>query len=117
METKRYRVSQMDDVPPVPCPCGQSRRSFVGDGNEAATAHLVDISADSRAHYHRHLTEIYVVLEGEGVLEADGDRVPLRPMTSVMIHPGCVHRAVGRLKVLVIALPAFDPADEFEVEG
>jgi len=106
----------MDTVSPVPCPCGQSRRSFVGDGNDTATAHLVDISVDSRAHFHRRLTEIYVVLEGEGVLEADGDQVPLRPMTSVMIHPGCVHRAVGKLKVLVIAMPAFDPADEFEVE-
>jgi mannose-6-phosphate isomerase-like protein (cupin superfamily) len=55
------------------------------------------------------------VLEGEGYLEADGERIPLKPMTSVMIRPGCVHRAVGKLKIINIPMPPFDPADEFEV--
>ena len=41
------------------------------------------------------MTEIYIVLEGEGYLEANGEIIPLKPMTTVMIRPGCVHRAVG----------------------
>ena len=36
-----------------------------------------------------------------------------KPMTSVMIKPGCRHRAVGRLKILNIAIPKFDPHDEW----
>jgi mannose-6-phosphate isomerase-like protein (cupin superfamily) len=55
------------------------------------------------------------VLEGEGYLEADGERIPLKPMTSVMIRPGCVHRAVGNLRIINVPMPPFDPADEFEV--
>ena len=39
----------------------------------------------------------------------------LRPMTSVMIRPGCRHRAVGRLRIINVPMPPFDPADEFEV--
>lgn len=112
---KRVRVSQLDQAPPVACPCGQSRRSFRDPENETATVHLVDISQDSRPHYHRRTTEIYVVLEGEGYLEADGERIPLRPLTSVMILPGCVHRAVGNLRILNIPIPPFTEADEFEV--
>ena len=119
---RNYRVTQLDEVPPVPCPCGQARRAFAsdsaGDGSDradraAASVHLVDISADARPHYHRRMTEIYLVLEGEGHLELDGDRVPVRPMTAVYIHPGCRHRAVGKLKIINIPVPAFDPTDEW----
>ncbi|WP_256200338.1 hypothetical protein [Verrucomicrobium spinosum] len=38
-------------------------------------------------------------------------------MTSVMIRPGCVHRAVGKLRIINVPMPPFDPADEFEVEA
>ena len=113
-----YRLSQLDRLPPVPCPCGQARRAFASDdapggGRPAASVHLVDISADARAHYHKHMTEIYLVLEGEGHLELDGQLVPVRPMTAVYIHPGCRHRAVGKLRIINIPVPAFDPADEW----
>jgi mannose-6-phosphate isomerase-like protein (cupin superfamily) len=115
MTSPRYSVAQLDSIPPVPCPCGQARRAFASPDNALATVHLTDISADSRAHYHKQMTEIYIVLEGEGFLEADGERIPLKPLTSVMIRPGCVHRAVGNLKIINVPIPAFDPADEFEV--
>ena len=59
------------------------------------------------------MTEIYLVLEGEGHLELDGELVPVRPMTTVYIKPGCRHRAVGRLKIINIPVPAFDPEDEW----
>jgi mannose-6-phosphate isomerase-like protein (cupin superfamily) len=116
MSAPRFHVAQLDAIPPVPCPCGQARRAFHdAPGNTLATVHLTEISADSRAHYHQKMTEIYIVLEGEGFLEADGERIPLKPMTSVMIRPGCVHRAVGKLKIINVPMPPFDPADEFEV--
>ncbi len=112
----RVAVSQLDQIPPVPCPCGQARRAFNEPWNDLASVHLTDISTDSRLHYHKKMTEIYVVLEGEGYLEADGETIPLKPMTSVMIRPGCVHRAVGKLRILNIPMPPFDPEDEYEVE-
>ena len=111
----RFAVAQLDEITPTPCPCGQARRAFKEDWNTLATEYLTDIHADSKAHYHQKMTEIYIVLEGEGHLEADGEIIPLKPMTSVMIRPGCVHRAVGKLKIINIPMPPFDPADEFEV--
>lgn len=111
----RFAVAQLDEIPPTPCPCGQARRAFKEDWNTLATVHLTDIHADSKAHYHQKMTEIYIVLEGEGHLEADGQIIPLKPMTTVMIRPGCVHRAVGKLKIINVPMPPFDPADEFEV--
>ena len=116
MSDKRYLVTQLDELPPIACPCGTARRGFDVPENTLATVHLTEISSAARAHFHKKMTEIYVILEGEGYLEADGEKIPLKPMTSVMIRPGCVHRAVGNLKIINIPMPPFDPADEFEVE-
>ncbi len=116
MSDKRFAVAQLDEITPVPCPCGQARRAFNEPWNTLASVHLTDISSDSRVHYHKKMTEIYIVLEGEGFLEADGERIPLKPMTSVMIRPGCKHRAVGNLRIINVPMPPFDPTDEYEDE-
>lgn len=110
---KNYLLSQLDTIPSVPCPCGDSRRGFVTPDNSLATLHLVDISLEAKAHYHRQTTEIYLVLEGEGFIELDDERIPARPMTSILIKPGCRHRLVGRFRIVNVAIPAFDPADEW----
>lgn len=108
-----YMIAQLDEIPAVSCPCGMTRRAFDRENNDVATIHMVDISRDSRAHYHKKLTEIYLILDGEGHMELDGERVPVRPMTAVFIRPGCRHRAVGRMRIVNIPVPAFDPTDEW----
>ena len=116
MIVPKIAIAQLDEFSPVPCPCGQARRAFNEPWNSLATVHLTDISKDSRRHFHKGMTEIYIVLEGEGYLEADGVKYPLKPLTAVMIRPGCVHRAVGNLRIINVPMPPFDPADEFEVD-
>ena len=109
----RYLIAQLDQIPPVPCPCGSARRAFATPDNTTATMHLVEIHADARAHYHKRMTEIYLVLEGEGHVELDGELIPVKPMSSILIRPGCRHRAIGKLKIINVPIPAFDPADEW----
>ena len=110
---KGYSVAELAKLPPVDCPCGVARRAFGEVENGPATLHLTEISAEARTHYHKKLTEIYYVLEGEGHLELDDDRVPLRPGQAIMIRPLTRHRAVGQLRVLIVAIPQFDSADEW----
>ena len=109
----KFQISQLDDIPPVRCPCGFARRGFGGQKGNLASVHIVDIQQDSRTHYHKRMTEIYLVLEGEGEMELDGVRIPVKPMTAIYIKPGCRHRAIGRLRILNIPVPAFDAADEW----
>ncbi len=111
--SKNYAIAQLDEVDGVPCPCGTSRRSFGEVENAVASMHLVDISQDSRAHYHKNMTEIYVVLEGEGEIELDGERFPVKPLTAIYLKPGCRHRAIGDLRIINVPVPPFDPADEW----
>ena len=107
-----FEVAHFNEVPPVRCPCGWARRAFAEPGN-AASLHVVQIESDSRTHYHKRMTEIYLVLEGEGQMELDGELIPVKPMSAVYIRPGCRHRAIGKLKILNIPVPAFDEADEW----
>ena len=93
---KNFMISQLDEVPPVRCPCGFASRSFATPDNPLATVHLVDIQLDARTHYHKTMTEIYTVLEGEGFIELDGERFPVKPLTSIFIKPGC---QIGRAHV------------------
>ncbi len=83
------------------------------DRDGVVSLHIVDISTDARTHYHKQLTEIYYILEGEGEMELDGERHAVRPGDAILIKPLCRHRAIGKLRVLNIPVPAFDPADEW----
>ena len=95
-KTENYRVVHFDEIANVPCPCGLSQRAFIDDPDGTASVHVVDIKEDSEGHYHKKLTEIYYVLDGEGHMELDGERVPVRPGSSILIKPGCRHRESSR---------------------
>lgn len=111
--TANYLISQLDDLQAVRCPCGWTKRAFAVPDNDVATIHLVDIQQDARTHYHKRMTEIYLILSGTGHLEIDGVLVPVKPLTAILIRPGCRHRAIGKLTIVNIPIPAFDPHDEW----
>lgn len=109
----RFLVADLNAIDPIQCPCGLAKRAFAGAPDTLASVHVVDIQLDAKTHYHKVMTEIYVVLEGEGKMELDGQLIPVKPMNVIYIKPGCRHRAVGRIKILNIPIPPFDPQDEW----
>ena len=111
--TERFQIARPADLSPVTCPCGEARRAFVDDADGVASLHITDICADTRTHYHKRLTEIYYILEGAGEIELDGERHPIVPGDAILIKPGCRHRAIGKLRALIVPIPAFDPNDEW----
>jgi mannose-6-phosphate isomerase-like protein (cupin superfamily) len=112
-EPKLFQISRPAELPAIECPCGETRRAFVDDPDKIASLHIIEISQDSRTHYHKRLTEIYYILEGEGQMELDGELHTIRPGDAILIKPGCRHRAIGKLRVLNVPIPAFDPEDEW----
>lgn len=103
------------DIPPVPCPCGEARRAFADVPEFPGTVHVTDISADAVTHYHKKLTETYYFLEchSDAAMELNGERIAVQPGRCILIPPGVRHRAVGPMKVLIVAVPNFDPDDEW----
>lgn len=112
-DKKNYLVADFEQISSVSCPCGETKRAFLDPDNKTASFHIVEISENSRPHFHKKMTEIYHVLEGDGILELDNDRINLKPGVTVMIKPGCIHRAVGALKLINVPIPTFDPDDEW----
>ena len=115
MRVPRYTLADFATIPGVPCPCGTARRAFAEVPDFPGTLHVTSISRDAKTHYHREHTETYYVLEcgADAVMELDDDVVPLKPGIAIVIPPGVRHRAVGEMRVLIICLPEFDPADEW----
>ena len=117
MSKSRYQIVNTNSLDAVPCPCGFARRAFVDDPDQVASLHVVDITDEgsqaAKTHYHKKMTEIYYVLQGQGQIELDGIRVDVEPGTSVMIKPGCRHRLIGKFKIINVPIPAFDPDDEW----
>jgi len=115
MTDRRYEIVDFSELPGTACPCGTARRAFGAASDFPATLHQTEISLDAQAHYHRGLTEVYYILEcgPEAQMQLDGELVPLAPGRAIMIRPRVRHRAIGRMKVLVVVAPKFDPADEW----
>jgi len=116
---KRYRIVDFDDISGVECPCGIARRALLDVPEFPGTIHRTEITADAKLHYHQRLTETYYVLRcaADAKMQLDNDLVPIRPGTCILIPPGVRHRAVGRMTVLIVVVPKFDPRDEVVVES
>ena len=82
------------------------------DKNVAAWVHTVDIDG-SHEHFHKRITELYYVLEGEGSVRLDGVDHSVRQGSLLHIPPGVVHGAKGRMKVLVVGIPDISDDDLF----
>ena len=109
-----YIYRDIQSVRGTACPCGEAVRIIGAQDDVPVSFHVVKIERDSKRHYHKRLTEVYYCLEGEGIIELDDERLPLRPGILVVIRPGTVHRAVGDLTIVNVVSPPFDPADEYQ---
>ena len=111
----RARIVDFAEIPGVPCPCGTARRAFADVEAFPATIHVTDICVDAKVHYHKRLTEAYYILDcgPDAAMHLDGEIVPVRPGMSILIPPGVRHSALGKMQVLIVALPKFDPGDEW----
>lgn len=100
---------------PVRCPCGWARRAFAEVPGSPVSVHRVEIEADAALHYHKEHTEVYYFLDcsGGSRLELDGQIIPVHEGMTVLIPPFTRHRALGRMTILNIVTPPFDPADEW----
>lgn len=112
--TAGYLVRRTADAPTVPCPCGDSTRVLTAADGAPLSLHVTSIR-DAVRHYHRETTEVYYILAGVGKMELNGDWVDLEPGSVLWIEPGTRHRLVSEMGIqtIVVALPAFDAADEY----
>ena len=110
-----FEIVDFGELPGTPCPCGIARRGFAEADDFPATIHVTEIREDAELHYHKKLTETYFFLECEedAKMQLNDEIVSVKPGMSVLIRPGTRHRAIGKMKVLIVVFPKFDSADEW----
>ena len=83
-------------------------------GQSLAEARL-DEGQRTQRHYHARTEEIYVLLDGEGEMEVDGDRRRVGPGDAVLIPAGAWHqiRAGTPLRFLCCCAPPYAHSDTF----
>jgi mannose-6-phosphate isomerase-like protein (cupin superfamily) len=110
-----YELVDFAALPGVPCPCGTARRGLADVEDYPGTIHVTEIALDNALHYHKRLTETYYFLECEpgAKMQLNEEVLDVRPGTCIMIRPLTRHRAIGKMKVLIVVFPKFDPEDEW----
>ncbi len=108
-------VRSVEDVEAGICSlCGQSTRIITAADGATMSIHVTHIR-DAKPHLHETLDEMYFVMDGEGTLEIDGRKHPVKRGTAAYIPAGTVHRGSGDFTAVIVVNPAFDPDDEIVV--
>jgi mannose-6-phosphate isomerase-like protein (cupin superfamily) len=83
--------------------------------NQSLAEATVEAGRVTERHYHRLSEEIYFILEGEGVMEIDGEERRVGPGDGILIPRGAWHRirAIGRLRFLCGCAPPYSHDDTF----
>jgi mannose-6-phosphate isomerase-like protein (cupin superfamily) len=114
-EYQGYEIVDFLQTVGVACPCGTAHRAFANVEDFPATIHVTEISIDARLHYHKRLTEAYYFLEcdTDAKMQLGDEEIDVHPGMCILIRPGTRHRALGKMKVLIIVFPKFDSQDEW----
>ena len=70
----------------------------------------------TQRHYHARSEEIYLIVEGGGELEVDGDRRRVSAGDAILISPGAWHALTageGGVRLLCCCVPPYSDDDTF----
>jgi len=87
-----------------------------GARNQSLAEATLAPGQETERHYHAEAEELYVVLEGAGELEVDGERRPVGPGDAVLLPPGAWHQiraAAGELRFLCCCSPPYRHEDTY----
>lgn len=107
----KYLVRHSDAIEAVACPCGASTRIVTFRDTALFNLHRTQIT-QSKTHYHKTITEVYYILEGDAQMTLDSETVGVRTGTTIVIPPGVRHQITGHVTALILGLPAWDEQDE-----
>src|SRR3954465_14782614 len=111
----KYLRRDPAEVEPWAETCGRIRPLIEERDGAAAEVHHVEIQ-DAKLHYHERTDEVSSVIDGEGTMVLDDERIELRRGVVVYVPRGVKHKAIGRLTVLTVCIPRGVLHDVHELE-
>jgi len=109
------QVAARDELRAFTTKDGSTIREFHHTAAQSLAEASVPAGARTQRHQHRVTEEIYVVLEGEGELEVDGERRGVGPGDAILIPAGAWHEitAKSELRFLCCCVPPYTDDDTF----
>jgi mannose-6-phosphate isomerase-like protein (cupin superfamily) len=96
---------------------GSTIRELLAARNQSLAEATLSAGQATQRHYHAETEEIYVVLDGGGEMEVDGDRSRVGPGDAILIPPGAWHQLraddSGELRILCCCAPPYRDEDTF----
>ena len=88
-----------------------------GTRNQSLAEAWLEPGQATQRHYHARSEELYVLLDGEGEIEVDGERSHVGPGQAILIPPGARHQIrasdEGPLRFLCCCAPPYSHDDTF----
>lgn len=113
-------IQNLSDQVPFTTKDGSTIRSILDRTNAPVQAQslaeaAIPAGAATERHYHRISEELYFLLEGEGMMEIDGESVRVVPGDAILIPAGAWHqiRAVTPLRFLCCCAPPYAHEDTY----
>jgi quercetin dioxygenase-like cupin family protein len=80
------------DATPFVTKDGSTIREYVHSEVQSLAEASLEPRASTQRHYHARSEEIYLIVEGAGELEVDGERRKVGPGDAILIPPGAWHQ-------------------------
>lgn len=83
--------------------------------NQSLAEATVPVGRPTERHYHRLSEEFYFILEGEGLMEINGEEHPVKSGDAILIPPGTWHQitATQTLRFLCCCAPPYSHEDTY----
>ena len=104
------------DAEPFVTKDGSTIREYFHSERQSLAEASLEAGGATQRHYHARSEEIYLIVEGGGELEVDGDRRDVSAGDAILIPPGAWHElTAGRdgVRLLCCCVPAYSDDDTF----
>lgn len=113
-------VNQLAEQEPFTTADGSTIRSLLDATNapvenQSLAEASVPAGGATERHYHKLSEEIYFMLDGEAVMEIDGDVREVKPGDAVLIPAGAWHQITARtdIRFLCCCAPVYSHGDTY----
>jgi mannose-6-phosphate isomerase-like protein (cupin superfamily) len=109
------------DAPPFTTADGSTIRVLLdaetaGAANQSLAEAWLEPEQETQRHYHAASEELYVLLDGSGEIEVDGEQASVGPGDAILIPPGAWHQiraGDAPLRFLCCCAPPYSHDDTF----
>lgn len=105
-----------DDLEPFTTKDGSTIREYLHTHAQSLAEATLAPAQGTQRHYHRLAEEIYLIVEGGGRMEVDGEVAEVTAGDAILISPGAWHELVagpGGTRLLCCCVPAYSDADTY----